>query len=230
MILFDLNPKTWLSQYCNKSIYHISILGLFYHILGIALMTLGNMAASSLVPEYMPTGMPISIVSSLASGPIEESIFFGIPYLIFSNHHPWVLLMIGSMWSLLHLFNASTFDLANISYGAFLFTIPHIFFSIRTWTSGKGWIAIVFHSIWNLTILLYVCSMGLIQCLAFGQGEFFIKDILLMLISITVSILIYFSYQIKQNKTFPKIYYIVSLAILIISAVPLAILNLISLF
>ncbi|MGI0023284.1 MAG: hypothetical protein ACRD9Q_10545, partial [Nitrososphaeraceae archaeon] len=42
---------------------------------------------------------------------------------------------------------------------AFASKIPHVFFSIRTWRSGKGWFAIICHSILNF-ILLTSINLG----------------------------------------------------------------------
>ncbi len=219
-MLSDLNPRLWLSPFGSRSIHHIVAMGLFYHVLGLALFNAGNRVAGYVVSEYAPSGLPVSIVSVLASGPIEESIFFGIPYLVFSS--PYALLAVGSLWSLLHLFNASVFDPAGISYGAFLFTIPHIFFSIRTWTCGRGWVAIAFHSAWNLAVLLYACGAGAVTCRVFGEGDLFLKDMLLLVIAIAVSILVYISYKRKQGHLLPRAYYAASLSALILAAAALA--------
>ncbi len=214
----------WLCPFASRSVYHIVMLGLFYHVLGLVLFDAGNRIAGHAVPEYAPSGLPVSIVSALASGPIEESIFFGIPYLVFSS--PYALLAAGSIWSLLHLFNAAALDPASISYGAFLFTIPHIFFSIRTWTCGRGWIAIAFHSAWNLAVLLSACGTGSVACSVFGEGDLLPKDMLLLAVSVTVSVLIYMSYKRKQGRPFPRIYYAASLSVLILAAAALMILSL----
>ena len=222
-LLSDLNPKRWLLPFASRSVTHIVLMGLFYHALGLVLLDIGHRAAGALVPGYAPSGVPISVASALASGPIEESIFFGIPYLVFSN--PYILLAIGSLWSLLHLFNTPAFDFASVSYGAFLFTIPHIFFSIRTWTSGRGWVAIAFHSAWNLAVLLSACGTGAIQCRAFGDGVFFVLDVLLAIVAVTVSVLIYFAYRLKQGSVFPRAYYAAVLAVLLAAAVPIVLLN-----
>lgn len=227
-LLFDLSPRRWLRPFASRSVPHIVLMGLFYHALGLVLLGVGRRIADTVVPGYAPSGIPVSIASTLASGPIEESIFFGIPYLVFSN--PYVLLAIGSLWSLLHLFNAATLDFANVSYGAFLFTVPHIFFSIRTWASGRGWVAIAFHSAWNLAALLSVCGTGAMQCKAFGDGVFFMLDVLLVVVATAVTVLIYLAYRLKQNRAFPRIYYVAALAVLVAAAVPVVLFNILSFF
>ena len=203
-------------------------MGVFYHVFGLLLMNVGNSVMASFVPEYDPSGIPISVASSLAAGPIEEIIFFGMPYLIFSN--PIVLFGFGLIWALLHLFNSQMIDFSTLSYGGFLFAFVHIFFSIRTWISGKGWLAIAFHSFWNLSVLLSLCSFDLIPCNIFSPDENYVKDILLVLISICCSVLIYFSYMRKQNKKFPNAYYVMALCALVVATIPLVILNLDSIF
>jgi len=224
-LLSDLNPKLWLSPFAGRPAYHIVVLGVFYHALGLLLMGAGNRIASHVDAGYSPPGIPVSAASTLASGPIEEVIFFGIPYLVFSN--PYVLLAAGSVWSFLHLFNTSV-DFSSVSYGAFLFTVPHVFFSIRAWTGGRGWIAIAFHSGWNLAVLLLACGTGTISCLAFGEGGGFARDVLLIAISASVSALAYLSYKRKQRKFYPRRYYFAALSVLVAGAIPLVILDLAS--
>ena len=223
MFVQDVQPRYWLRPFSSKSIPHIVAMGLFYHAIGLILMNASHRIAAVLIPDYTSPGIPISVATTLAAGPIEESIFFGIPYLMTLN--PYVLVGIGFVWSFLHLFNTSTVDFTSLSYGAFFFTIPHIFFSIRTWTSGKGWLAIVFHSGWNLSVLLSVCAAGLTQCMLVSSGDAMIKDILLVLTSAFVSILIYLAYKTKQKISYPRIYYLATLAALAAVAIPLAILN-----
>jgi hypothetical protein len=109
------------------------------------------------------------------SGPIEETLFFGVPYYLSGNPH--AMLVGGMIWSVAHIFSTQVFSINALGYVSFLTTIPHIFFSLRTWSSGKGWFAIVFHSMWNLTFLLSYCYVGLRSCTVFDQGEFFVIDV-----------------------------------------------------
>ena len=39
-----------------------------------------------IVPEYQEASVPLSIISVLSTGPIEEILFFGLPFYIFGNH------------------------------------------------------------------------------------------------------------------------------------------------
>jgi hypothetical protein len=48
---------------------------------------------------------------------------------------------------------------------------------LRTWISGKGWFAILFHAGWNLAFLLSYCSAGIRDCSVFGEGGYMMLDI-----------------------------------------------------
>lgn len=226
-LLNDMSPWRWLRPFEGRPVGHIVAMGLFYHAVGLVLMAAGNAVAHSVVPGYAPSAIPVSVAAALASGPIEESVFFGIPYLVFSS--PYALLAAGSAWSLLHLFNSPVLDPAGVSYGAFLFTIPHVFFSVRTWAGGRGWVAVAFHSAWNAGVLAYACGTGAMMCTAFGQGEFFVRDVLLVPVSASVSVLIYLSYRWKQGRRFPAVFRAAALAVLIGCAAPMLALDMASL-
>ena len=160
--IFDLNPKNWLKPFQKNTIWYLLKMGLFYHFLGLILMYLGSNLATSVIPEYAPPQIPVSISLALSAGFFEEAIFFGIPTYLSGN--PLVVLGVGVIWSVAHLFNSGIISVETLSYGGFLFSIPHIFFSLRTWSSGKGWFAIAFHSGWNFSFLMMYCNMGLREC------------------------------------------------------------------
>lgn len=210
----DFNPKTWLNPFQRTNIFYLLKMGLFYLGLGLILMYGGSFLATTIISEYEIPQIPVSISLALSAGLLEESVFFGIPY--YMSGHRKVLLGSGIIWSFAHLFNSGVFSLEALAYGGFLFTIPHIFFSIRTWSSKKGWFAIIFHSIWNLTILLSFCGMGLRQC-AISNGTY---DVLNVIISVSAILIVYFAYQNTRKKIrsylflIPVVVILVSLIIL----------------
>ena len=153
--IHDINPKTWLRPFQKTNVFYLLKMGLFYHGLGMILMYVGSFFATSVIPGYEIPQIPVSVSLALSSGLLEESAFFGIPY--YMTGHPLALLGSGIIWSAAHLFNSGVFSIETLAYGGFLFSVPHIFFSIRVWISKKGWFAIIFHSVWNFVFLILFC-------------------------------------------------------------------------
>jgi hypothetical protein len=171
----------------------------FYHGISIAIMYVGDLLITTVIPDYQAPSFPVSIAMAVTSGPIEETLFFGIPYFLSGNPH--AMLVTGVIWSLAHIFSTQVFSLNALGYVGFLITIPHLFFSLRTWRSGKGWFAIVFHSTWNLAFLMSYCSAGLRNCLAFGEEEYFTID--MFALALTGSLLAMTSLLYYKNKIKP---------------------------
>jgi membrane protein DedA with SNARE-associated domain len=44
--------------------------------------------------------------------------------------------------------------------------LPSLFFSLRTWVSGKGWFSVITHSAWNSIFFAAGCSVGEFTCTA----------------------------------------------------------------
>ncbi|MGH1521749.1 MAG: CAAX protease [Nitrosopumilus sp.] len=192
--IYDINPKTWLKPFQQNNPFYLLKMGLFYHGLSLVLMYFGSFLATSTISGYEIPQFPVSISLALSAGLLEESVFFGIPYYFSGN--PYVLLGFGIIWSIAHLFGSGVFSVDALAYGGFLLTIPHIFFSIRTWISKKGWFAILFHSVWNLSFLLLYCMLGLRQCTLFNDSS----DILNLIMAVSSGIIVYLAYQNKKNN------------------------------
>ena len=153
--LHDINPRNWLKTFQKTTPSYLLKMGLFYHAIGLALMQVGSFFATTIISDYEVPQFPVSISLVLSAGLLEESVFFRIPFYLTGNSI--VLLGTGIAWSASHLFNSGAMTFEGLAYGGFLFSVPHIFFSLRTWSSGKGWFAVAFHSAWNLTFLLSYC-------------------------------------------------------------------------
>jgi hypothetical protein len=110
-----------------------------------------------------------------------------------------------------HLFNSGLFSLDNLSYGVFFLTIPNIFFSIRVWSSKKGWFAIVFHSMWNFTVLISFCSSGIRSCNIINDSY----DLFNVIISASALMIVYLAYRNINKKVSPYFYLIPVMVILI---------------
>jgi hypothetical protein len=165
----DMHPKSWLSKFSQVSVKHLVLMSVFYHIVSIGLMITGDIFIALLDPNYVEPEIPVSFIPVVLAGPIEETIAFGIPTYLSSN--PYVVLVTGSLWAISHIFNTDTLSVSTLAYPTVLFAIPHIFLSLRTWASGKGWFAILLHSAWNGMAFAAACGLGDIQCAAFGSGE-----------------------------------------------------------
>ena len=207
--IHDINPKNWLRPFQKNTIPYLLKMGLFYHGLGLILMYAGSYFVTTLISDYTIPQIPVSISLALSSGLLEESVFFGIPFYL--SGHPMVLLGSGIVWSAAHLFNSGVLSINNLAYGIFLLTIPNLFFSIRVWSSKKGWFAIIFHSMWNFTVLISYCSIGLRQCSIINDTY----DMLNGIMAVSAIVIVYIAYQSTKKKINRYLYLIPVMVILI---------------
>lgn len=196
--LRDFNPRFWLSRYHKVSVLHLTKMGIFYLVIGLGLQQVGNSLAEHVITNYQIPTVPISITMGVSSGPLEEVIFFGTPFYLNGNY--LIVLAGGIIWSILHIFNTNNFAITNLAYGSVFFTIPHIFFSLRTWISGKGWFAILFHASWNVIVLAFQCTEGL-NCTAIGNGTYFFLDLLGIFSTVFLTIVLYRIYRHKEKTS-----------------------------
>jgi len=192
----DINPKSWLSVYHKTSVSYLVKMAFFYSAIGILLQTIGNSTAEHAISDYQGPSLPYSILIGLTAGPVEETLFFGIPYYVSGNIY--LVLVTGVLWSIGHIFNTEVFQITNLAYGNFLFTVPHIFISLRTWRSGKGWFAVVFHSAWNLAILASNCVFIGDSCIIIGNGWYFAWDVISIIAAI---LLVSATYKLYKRKS-----------------------------
>jgi hypothetical protein len=153
----DMHPKSWLSVYRQLSYWYLLKMGLFYSALGIvSALTIGGI--EYFVFDYVEPVFPVSFIQIILAGPFEETLFFGIPFALSGN--PIVVLGTGGLWASSHIFNAQLVGENDYSYSTVGFAVLHIFFSLRTWRSGKGWFTIPFHSAWNAMIFGIAVAIG----------------------------------------------------------------------
>lgn len=142
------------------------------------MLLIGSAIVELAIPDYEQPAIPRSLVSVLLAGPIEETIFFGIPFYVFGNGYS--LLVTGGVWAGLHLLNTTSLQLNSLAFGSLLFVLPSLFFSLRTWVSGRGWFSILAHSAWNGIFFAAGCSAGDFDCSVLDpQVENTISSILL---------------------------------------------------
>jgi hypothetical protein len=158
----DMHPKSWLSKYRRTSVGYLTKMLLFYHGIGIVLLLAGTAVIEQVNPQYEEPSIPRSLPSVLAAGPLEETIFFGIPFYVFGNAYSVVVT--GAMWVAIHILNTDTLDLNSLAFGNLLFVLPSMFFSLRTWASGKGWFSVLTHSAWNGVFFAAGCGASEFTC------------------------------------------------------------------
>jgi len=193
----DFNPLTWISKYRRNSIYYLTIMVLFYHLIGFTIMVIGSVIVDLVVNNYDEPAIPLTVSSVIFAGPFEETIFFGIPFYLTGNN--LVTFAGGVIWASLHILNTPTVQVSSLAYLTWLFVTPSIFASLRTWISGKGWFAIIAHSIWNLIFFAAGCTNAEFPCRIVNEKDFLI-DIAYVSTSIVFILLTYFLYLRYENK------------------------------
>ena len=174
---------------------------LFYHLIGFVIMVIGSVVVDLVVNKYNEPTIPLTVFSVIFAGPFEETIFFGIPFYLTGNN--LVTLAGGVIWASLHILNTPTVQVSSLAYLTWLFVTPSIFASLRTWISGKGWFAIIAHSIWNLIFFAAGCTNGEFPCRIVNEKDFLI-DIAYVSTSIVFILLTYFLYLRYENKMVSK--------------------------
>lgn len=192
----DMHPKSWLSKYRRTSVGYLTKMLLFYHGIGFGLLLIGSTIIDQVIPDYEQPSIPRSLLSVLSAGPIEETLFFGIPFYVFGNAYS--VLVTGAVWVAMHLLNTDTLEASSLAFGNLLFVLPSLFFSLRTWVSGKGWFAVVTHSAWNGIFFAAGCATGEFTCTAVDS------DISVTILSVATSGALiaatYSLYRRKENK------------------------------
>ena len=153
------------------------------------------------VNNYSEPTIPLTLISVIFAGPFEETIFFGIPFYLTGNN--FVTLAGGIVWASLHILNTPNVQISSLAYLSWLFVTPSIFASLRTWISGKGWFAIIAHSIWNLIFFVAGCTNGEFPCHVFNQKDFLI-DIAYATTSVVFILLTYFLFLRYENRVMSK--------------------------
>ena len=192
----DFHPKSWLSKYRRTSLGYLTKMLLFYHGIGILLLLAVTPLIEQVLPDYEQPSIPRSLLSVLAAGPLEETVFFGIPFYVFGNAYS--VLVTGAVWVGIHLLNTNTLSVNSLAFGNLLFVLPSLFFSLRTWVSGKGWFSVITHSAWNGIFFATGCSVGEFTCTAIDT------DIIATVISIALSGVLlgatYILFKRRENK------------------------------
>ena len=164
-------------------------------------MVIGSIVVDIVVNDYSEPTIPLTVISVIFAGPFEETLFFGIPFYLTGSN--LVTLAGGVVWASLHILNTTTVEVSSLAYLTWLFVTPSIFASLRTWITGKGWFAIVSHSIWNLIFFAAGCTNGEFPCRIINEKDYLI-DIAYVSTSAVFILLTYFLFLRYQNKMVPK--------------------------
>jgi membrane protein DedA with SNARE-associated domain len=76
--------------------------------------------------------------------------------------------------------------------------VPSLFFSLRTWVSGKGWFSVLVHSAWNGIFFAAGCATGDFTCTMADSDVS--GTILTILLSAGLLAATYFLYRRKEKK------------------------------
>ena len=193
----DFHPLRWASKFRRTTVPYLIIMVLFYHAIGVLVLAAGSLLIQNVIRDYNEPSIPITILSVLFAGPIEETLFFGIPLYATGSHI--VVMAGGIMWAMIHILNTPTVQLNALAYTNWLFVIPSIFLSFRTWISGKGWFAVVSHSIWNIAFFTLGCISGEFACNVFYDKNGF-SDMIMISIGSLLTALTYFLFRRNVTK------------------------------
>lgn len=185
----DSNPLRWLSKFQRTSIQYLSLMFGFYHSLGLVLALVGTFLIQSTIPGYVEPTTPRFFSSVLLAGPIEESLFFGIP--LYASANANAALVGGLVWIFLHLISPSDLTVSNLAFINWLFVIPSFFFSFRVWISGKGWFAVVSHSVWNCVFFFAGCYAGEYPCILYENPTTFLSEAFLATLLVLIAYWLY---------------------------------------
>ena len=168
----------------------------FYHAIGVGLLIAGSFLIQSIITDYKEPLKSVTVISVIFAGPIEENLFFGIPLYATGNH--LIVMAGGILWAMWHLLG-STMQADSLAYSNWLFVLPSIFLSFRTWISGKGWFAIAAHSVWNISFFGLGCVSGEIDCKIYNENNA-LSDIITIGAAAILTLITFTLYYTKEKR------------------------------
>jgi len=204
-ILLDLNPKNCLSKFQNPSKKYAILLLVITYGVGVLIQLI--------IQDHLPNvafhkealfSMPQTAFNSAIFMPIiEDILFFGIPTNITNN--PIIVLIIGSMWSIAHLFSPMDSETYSLALNSFFATVPVLFIHFKIWKSSLGWMSIIAHGTYNAIIQLRNCGQYITQCNEYNVNNFEFPEFYIVLgISIFSICIVYFLQRRKEEKEYIK--------------------------
>ena len=204
-IIHDLNPKNCLSKFQNPSPrYAFELVVICYGITILISAFTQDLPTVSFHKEVL-FHIPINIFNSTILNPIlEEILFFGIPISLVNN--PIVILAVGFLWPIFHLFAPMNVETYSLSLNAFIVTLPVLFIHFKIWKSGLGWISIVVHAGYNVVSNLVNCN-DITICSQFNNNNFDFPEfyIYLGITALSVVVVYYLQRRKEENEYVKKI-------------------------
>jgi len=198
-IINDLNPKNCLSKFQNPSLrYAFELVVISYGITILISVFTQDLPSISFHKEIL-FKIPINVFNATLLTPIlEEILFFGIPISVVNN--PLLILSMGALWSVLHLFVPMNVETYSLSLNAFIATLPILFIHFKLWKSGLGWVSIIVHCGYNILVKSLSCGQYITQCAEFNENNFDFPEFHIYLGITILSICIVYVLQRKKEE------------------------------
>ena len=198
-IVNDLNPKNCLSKFQNLSLrYAFELVVICYGITILISVFTQDLPLVSFHKEIL-FEIPVNVFNSTILTPIlEEILFFGIPISVVNN--PLVILAVGAIWSILHLFVPMNVETYSLSLNAFIATLPVLFIHFKIWRNGLGWVSIVVHCGYNILTKSLSCGQYITKCAEFNENNFEFPEFYIFLGITVLSIFIVYVLQRRKEE------------------------------
>ncbi|MCH7561904.1 MAG: hypothetical protein IIC67_11195 [Thaumarchaeota archaeon] len=201
-IIYDLNPINCLSKFQNLSLKYVFLItGIVYGITIVIVILKIDLPYVSFHKDAL-FEIPQTMFDSTILIPIlEETLFFGIPINLVNN--PIIILVVGTLWSVVHLFVPLTGETYSLSLNHFIATLPILFIHFKLWKSGLGWISIIFHCVYNTSVEFLRCSQYITPCPQFHENNFEFPGFYIVLgFTIMALVITYFLQRRKEEKEY----------------------------
>ena len=174
-------------------------MGFFYYFLGL-LISVSLVVFQYSIYRYNEQYPPRSLIFALEGAPLEETVFFGIPF--YATGNQFVLLGSGILWTIFHLGNTQpqTTSFSNLAYANFAFSILAFFFAFRTWKSGKGWFSILFHFGWDTSIVILLVIIGQNPWILYSRDSYVYVEFALIPVTPILLAITYWLYKRRGKK------------------------------
>jgi len=197
-IIYDLNPKNCLTKFRNPSPRYAFELVVICYGITILLNAVTQDLPTISFHKQVLFEIPINIFNSTVLNPIlEEILFFGIPMGVTGN--PIVILAVGFLWPIFHLFAPLNVETYSLSLNAFIVTLPVLFIHFKIWKNGLGWISIIVHSGYNVVSNFVNCH-EFATCSNFNNNNFDFPEFHIYLGITVLSVCVIYVLQRKKEE------------------------------
>ncbi|HEV2193374.1 MAG TPA: CPBP family glutamic-type intramembrane protease [Nitrosopumilaceae archaeon] len=197
-LLNDVNPRSWVMPFRNCSVWYLVIMAIFYHVISRCTQEIGNLIPQIQLDFPFPHFYGNSI-NQIIGAPVEEVLLFGLPFYLLKKRN--VRFILGIIWSIFHMFNTVQPIFGHFDFVSLFATVPMLFLSLRSWASNKGWLSIVFHTFWNLFLIIIQLSAytSISFNLIFGAEKDLINS---AIFGVIASALLFINFLIYKRKRY----------------------------